>query len=209
MKSGSRRRYTLGRRAETAAETRQRLVEATASLHDEKGISGTSLRDIALRAGVSVGTAYHHFPTYDDAIRACGDHTMRLYPPPDVSIFDGLHDVDARVAAFVSSLFRYFDRCPWLEEVRLERRRFAPIEEVMAAMEQHFLELARAAVRGDDSTVASILVAISDITPFHILRRSGISPEEAANRITEVFLSWLHANDSRREITTTTKRRRR
>ena len=57
------RSYNLGRRAETAAETRQRLVDATASLHLERGISAVSLPDVAERARVSVGTAYHHFPT--------------------------------------------------------------------------------------------------------------------------------------------------
>ena len=47
------RRYTLGRRALTAEETRRRIVEATYQLHDEKGIAATSLRDIARRAALS------------------------------------------------------------------------------------------------------------------------------------------------------------
>ncbi len=51
-----RRPYRLGRRAETSDETRQRLVEATFLLHGERGIAGTSMKDIAERAGVSVGT---------------------------------------------------------------------------------------------------------------------------------------------------------
>src|SRR4051812_37247766 len=77
------RTYNLGRRAETAAETRQRLVEATAALHAERGISATSLPDIAERAPVSVGTAYHHFPTYLDALRAfAAGAPLSGAPPP-------------------------------------------------------------------------------------------------------------------------------
>ena len=57
------RRYRLERRAETAGETRRRLVDATFALHVEQGISATTMTDIAARAGVSVGTVYHHFPT--------------------------------------------------------------------------------------------------------------------------------------------------
>ena len=66
----ARRPYRLGRRAETSEETRQRLVEATFRLHGERGIAETSMKDIAERAGVSVGTVYHHFPSYADAITA-------------------------------------------------------------------------------------------------------------------------------------------
>src|SRR5688500_7241434 len=100
------RTYNLGRRAETAAETRQRLVEATAALHAERAISATSLRDIAERAGVSIGTAYHHFPTYLDAVRACGAHVMAMSPLPSGTIFDGIDDEDAeeRVLVLVREL---------------------------------------------------------------------------------------------------------
>jgi Bacterial regulatory proteins, tetR family len=55
-------------------------VEATAALHAERGISATSLRDLAERAAVSAGTAYHHSPTYLDAVRACGAHTIASSP---------------------------------------------------------------------------------------------------------------------------------
>lgn len=186
------RRYTLGRRAEAAADTRQRLVDATAALHYEKGISATSLRDIALRAGVSIGTAYHHFPTYDDAIRACGAHTMRLNPPPDEAIFDGIRARDERVRALVHSLCAYYDRCPWIESIRLERSRYRAVEEGMAALDTKIEALVRAAV-GDDAAAVATLVAVSDITPFNILRNSGLSVEEAAERISAVFLCWLAA----------------
>src|SRR5687768_3357650 len=127
------RTYNLGRRAETAAETRQRLVEATAALHAERGISATSLRDIAERAGVSVGTAYHHFPTYLDAVRACGAHTMAASPLPPESIFDGVDTLEERVHVFVRELCGWYGRNPWLERVRGERSIYPPVEEGISA----------------------------------------------------------------------------
>ena len=60
------RKYTLGRRGEAAEETRRRIVEATFALHAEQGVAATTMTQIAERAGVSVGTVYHHFATYDD-----------------------------------------------------------------------------------------------------------------------------------------------
>src|SRR5215218_2310464 len=104
------RTYNLGRRAETAAETRQRLVEATYALHQERGITATSLRDIAERAKVSVGTAYHHFPTYLDAVRACAAHTAVVFALPDQSIFDGIEDVEERVQALMRELCAWYER---------------------------------------------------------------------------------------------------
>ena len=67
-----RRTYQLGRRAESAEETRRRLVQATFELHGEQGIAATSMKQIADRAGVGIGTVYHHFPTLDETVMACG-----------------------------------------------------------------------------------------------------------------------------------------
>src|SRR3982074_2627544 len=76
------RRYRLDRRAETAEETRRRIVQATQELHAQQGIYATSMTHIAERAGVSVGTVYHHFPTYQDAVSACARPTGREPPRP-------------------------------------------------------------------------------------------------------------------------------
>src|SRR5919197_2527451 len=91
------RRYRLERRAETAEQTRRRLVTATQQLHAEQGIYATTMMQIAQRAGVSVGTAYHHFPTYADACVACSERTAETIPFPTAEIFAGLQTTDARV----------------------------------------------------------------------------------------------------------------
>src|SRR5262245_28604607 len=106
------RAYRLGRRAETSDETRQRLVEATFHLHGEPGIAETSMKDIAERAGVSVGTVYHHFPSYGDAIVACGAYTAEHVPVPTRAIFSGAASRDERVARLARALFDYYERVP-------------------------------------------------------------------------------------------------
>jgi AcrR family transcriptional regulator len=55
------RPYRLGRRAESAEETLRRIVRATYTLHCEQGVAATTMKQIARRADVSVGTVYHHF----------------------------------------------------------------------------------------------------------------------------------------------------
>jgi AcrR family transcriptional regulator len=56
------RSYTLGRRAEKQAETRQRIVEAAVDLHGSVGPARTTISMIAERAGVQRHTLYAHFP---------------------------------------------------------------------------------------------------------------------------------------------------
>ena len=106
------RRYRLERRAETAGETRRRLVDATFALHVEQGISATTMTDIAARAGVSVGTVYHHFPTYQDAVAACTRHVDESLPLPAADIFAGVTSMHARVRRLAQEIFRFYQRLP-------------------------------------------------------------------------------------------------
>ena len=56
------RTYTLKRRAEQQAETRQRIVEAAVDLHGSVGPAATTISMVAERAGVQRHTLYAHFP---------------------------------------------------------------------------------------------------------------------------------------------------
>lgn len=186
------RTYTLGRRAETAAETRQLLVEATAALHAERGISATSLRDIAERAGVSVGTAYHHFPTYLDAVRACGAHTMATSPLPPASIFDGVEEVDERVLLLVRELCAWYERNPWLERVRGDRWLYPPVDEGLSFVEQGIEQLARLAARCNVDEARTI-AALADAGVYSSLRRAGVPAARIPRRIAEAMVAWLRS----------------
>lgn len=55
------RRYTSTRRQAQAAETRQHIVAAAATLFAERGYSGTTIEDIARKAGIAVQTIYTAF----------------------------------------------------------------------------------------------------------------------------------------------------
>ena len=194
------RNYNLGRRAESAAETRQRLVEATAALHAERGISAVSLRDIAERAGVSVGTAYHHFPTYLDAVKACAAHVAQTSPLPEASVFGETAGVAERTGLLVRELCAWYDRNPWLEQIRAERALYPPVEESMIQLERGIEQLVRAAARctADEARTVAALV---DVSVYKSLLRAGMAPSRAPNRITEAALAWLRSNNKRRRAT--------
>ena len=56
------RKYELRERAESVAETRARIVEATVALHAQLGPARTTITAIADRANVQRLTVYRHFP---------------------------------------------------------------------------------------------------------------------------------------------------
>jgi AcrR family transcriptional regulator len=192
----SKRTYNLGRRAETAADTRQRLVEATFALHRERGVSATSLRDIAERAGLSVGTAYHHFPTYSDAIRACGAHVAATSPLPSESIFEDVDAVEERIRLLVRELCTWYEQHPWFEHIRAERVLYPPIEEHMQGFERRLEELARTAARCT-ADEARTIAALTDVAVDSSLRRAGLTTARITNRIAEAVLAWLNRRRTR------------
>lgn len=68
MKSDGGRRYSSPLRAEQAAATRQRILDAAIDLFQVTDSSEVAIPDVAERAGVSVRTAYRAFPTRDDLL---------------------------------------------------------------------------------------------------------------------------------------------
>lgn len=62
----------------TRGETRQRMVVGAARMIAAGGVDAMSLRDLAEREGVPLGSTYHHFPggkaqLVDEAVRYVGD----------------------------------------------------------------------------------------------------------------------------------------
>jgi AcrR family transcriptional regulator len=187
------RRYRLERRAETAGETRRRLVEATFALHAEQGIYATTMSHIAERAGVSVGTVYHHFPTYQDAVAACAQHVDESLPLPAADSFAGLTSMDARVRRLAQAIFGFYQRLPEYERVRAERWGMPPIEAYAAREDDNRLALTRDALRPFrvGARVLQVCSALLDVAVYGALTRAGMTPGEAADEVSAVILARL------------------
>jgi AcrR family transcriptional regulator len=57
----------------------QLIVQACVAAIAEKGYSSTSIREIASRAGMSVGTLLHHFASKQEILTACMDHIIETW----------------------------------------------------------------------------------------------------------------------------------
>ena len=95
----SNRKYELKARAESQRETRDRIAQAAAELHEEKGVAHTTVAEIARRAGVTRLTVYNHFADLSELLPACAAHYERLHPPPDFATALAQADPGARVRA--------------------------------------------------------------------------------------------------------------
>lgn len=187
------RSYRLGRRGEAAEETRRRIVEATFALHSEQGIVATSMKQIAERAGVSVGTVYHHFPTYDEAIDACGAFTRSLVPLPDPAAIAGAEDPAERVRRLVASVFALYEQVPVYARVRCEMDQVPQVAAFVREEEAYRLTLVRAAL-GEPSPPEDRIAAISallDAAVYEALRRAGLTTTRAVDEIARIITASL------------------
>lgn len=185
------RAYRLGRRAESADDTRRRIVAATRALHVERGVADTTVKQIARRADVSVGTVYHHFPTYDDVIRACGQLTFQLVRPPTEAIFAGCRSTRARLERLTHELFACYGRFPDLESVRNDRKKLPVLDQEMVRFDQHLAALVRQAVAPGSERIQRMVRALTDVAVYRALTSQGLSASEAADQIAALLDMWV------------------
>lgn len=104
------RSYTLKRRAEQQAETRQRIVDATVDLHGRIGPARTTISQIADQAGVQRHTVYAHFPQERDLFLACSAASFERDPPPDSAAWRDIADPLDRLRTGLEALYHWYER---------------------------------------------------------------------------------------------------
>jgi AcrR family transcriptional regulator len=188
------RQYTLGRRAEAAEETRRRITQATFDLHNERGIARTSMKDIAERADVAIGTVYHHFPTYNDAITACGQLVRTLSPPPPPDVVDAHRGWD-RVGAMVQALLEFWAQSPLLSEVRYEQAHYPALAAFMAQLDAWQADFVQRALEplGISPKDAAVVRALSDYYVWQQLESAGFDTKAATAAVTDAVTAWLRS----------------
>ncbi len=104
------RPYTMKRRAEQQAETRQRIVEAAVALHSSVGPARTNTSMVADRAGVQRHTLYAHFPDERGLLLACSGLVAERDPLPDAEPWKGITDRRERLNAGLQALYGWYGR---------------------------------------------------------------------------------------------------
>ena len=104
------RTYTLKRRAEQQAETRQRIVEAAFDLHGTVGPGHTTISMIAERAGVQRHTVYAHFPDDWSLYMACSGLAQERDPAPEAAAWRAIADRHERLRVGLSEIYGWYER---------------------------------------------------------------------------------------------------
>lgn len=97
------RAYNSRRRAESAQNTRQAIVEAAVKLHGE-GV--TTLAPIAEAAGVSLPTLTKYFPTREDLFAACTAHVAQRLEYPSPETLCAITNLGERLRRVVYEVYR-------------------------------------------------------------------------------------------------------
>mgnify|MGYP000291899551 CR=1 FL=1 len=193
-----RRNYRMDKRAEAAEETRRRIVEACFALHSRQGIATTTMSQIAEAAGVSIGTVYHHFPSYDDAVTACGEFTAALAPLPGPEALADDEDLAGRLAALAGAVFGFYDSLPFYARVRGEKDRFEPVARFVDREVANRRALTRIALNpfGASERTVKLIAAMLDVAVYEELREAGFSAAAATRAVAGTLAAAVEARQS-------------
>jgi AcrR family transcriptional regulator len=201
------RPYSMARRAELAAQTRLRLLQASVDLHSERLMADISLDDIAARAEVSVQTLLRHFGSraalVEETItfaRAAVEQERRA-TPGDVSggIRVLVDHYEARGDTVLLMLAQESSE-PFVRRVTDQGRvvHQSWVEEVFAP------HLQDAAARDEREVLLDLLVVATDVLTWKLLRRDrGLSrqlTESRLLRLVEALLEPPPSTDRERTI---------
>ncbi|WP_423923449.1 TetR/AcrR family transcriptional regulator [Frigoribacterium sp. 2-23] len=192
MSDSARTRRPVGRPRRSSAET---IADAAAELFLENGYAGTTVDQIAQRAGVSRGTFFNYFEAKSDLFWLDLDRTLAGLPER-LRASSGLPPVAAVTAALAALADDYeVDRVPWAltqgeammlgdDVVTSAAGRFVTHRAVVA----DYLAERTGAGRHDvtSETIASVLVAAAG-TAFVSWARAGVARPSLRGMVDQAF----------------------
>jgi AcrR family transcriptional regulator len=192
--SSENRGYQLKERARRQAQTRQRIIEATAGLHEEVGPAATTIAEIARRAGVSRLTVYNHFPTDEALFVACQQRFLADNPAPDLAAALALGQPDERVGAVLSRLYPAFrQQAPMSTRVLRDRAAVPALDALLArTRDVSIAELIKTLTAGFGARGAAarrlraVIALAVDFWTWHRLTAEGLSDEKAARLMADL-----------------------
>jgi AcrR family transcriptional regulator len=185
------RTYTMRARADAAAETRQRILDAALRLGEERLSLDIVLADVAERADVSVQTVLRHFGSKDGLFTAVEAHAIadvveeRAAPVGDVG------------AAVRSIVAHYENRGDWalrmLAQEHVDERYRRQAENGRALHRRWVCEVfAPQLAVGDDPALVDLLVLATDVYAWKLLRRdTGLDRPTTEERLLRLVRSLL------------------
>jgi AcrR family transcriptional regulator len=188
------RAYRQTGRAATAADTRQRIVNAAIELHSTVGPARTTISAIAERAGVERLTVYRHFPDLGGLFQECVAHGWARFPPPDHREWAKETDPERRLRLALHELYAYYDGVG--EALAVIVRDLPHVPELAALNAPHLARWERmreVLERGWDrrgrrrrELRAAITLSLELSTWESLVRRQGLGRDEAVELLVRI-----------------------
>ena len=185
------RTYTLKKRAEQQAQTRQRIVEAAVELHSTVGPAQTTFSMVAERAGVQRHTLYSHFPDERSLLLACSGLHGERHPMPDAAAWRDIADVRQRLTAGLRAIYAWYGENAQLVSCVL---RDAETEPLVREINERSFGPAIAtwhAVLGDNLDAKQrpmLALALSFHSWRTLVREAGLQPEKAVDKMVKAIM---------------------
>ena len=186
------RTYTLKKRAEQQAETRQRIIDAAIDLHTEIGPAKTTFSMVAEKAGVQRHTLYAHFPDERALVMACSGHMQEQSPPPDAEKWRGIKDRRERLSTGLSEIYGWFEKhAQLLSSVLRDAEHYALVQEVSKLRYAPAIDLWHEVLEAGmkDKQRAMVNLALSFYTWRTLTRDSGLKTSAAVTQMVEAIES--------------------
>lgn len=186
----TKRSYTLKRRAEKQAETRQRIAEAAVELHSSVGPAFTSLSMVAERAGVQRNTLYAHFPDERSLFLACSGLAMERSPMPDSEPWRAIAGRQQRLRTGLEAVYDWYGRNAEMAACVLRDAEHHALTREVVELRMGPQMAAYEEVLGaglDARQRAMLRLALDFHTWRSLVRASGLTREEAAQAMVKAM----------------------
>ena len=185
------RGYALKRRAESAAATRVRIIDAAAAVYRERGVASATVAAIADRADVSRGTVINHFGGTDELLEAVLDHAVQELVYPSARDLEGATTLDERIRRFVDATMRFFDRSSDWWYVFAADTEMPALKAREAQYYEAFGAFVGAAFGGlaADRIVGAAIRAFVDYPAWNALREAGLTIDSSIEVVADALVN--------------------
>lgn len=191
-KPAEKRPYRQKRRAELAADTRRRIVEAALDLHGSVGPARTTFSMIAERAGVQRHTLYAHFPEERELFLACSGLFLARDPMPDPAPWRDIPKPRKRLKAGLAGIYAWYGRNAATLAAVLRDAEYHDLTREIVQLRHGAVVAAYQEILGeglDARQMALLTLALNFSTWLSLTQESGLTSKEAVAVMVSVLSS--------------------
>lgn len=193
----TKRKYTMGARAQSVEETRQRIIEALFELSGQRMFPEISLDDVARDAGVSVQTILRQFGSRAALVETVIEYSMSRVTAERAT---PVGDVDAAMRVLLDHYELRGDTALLMLAQESSSPEVAAITERGRRMHRAWVEDVFSPYAGPQDALLDLLVVATDVYTWKLLRRdrrlSRAQTEKQMKTLVAAVLATAHPKEN-------------